>query len=118
MISMQSATKDAFRNSTDTVSTPNVGTLPASLTDKTSPTQEAAMNAYDSDRAKADAVTDPSMESWLYRSEGFAEDLDELVPAVLTQTAATTHRARPGQSILRWPSGLSAGWRARPLGAR
>jgi hypothetical protein len=76
------------------------------------------MNAYDSDRAKADALTDPSMESWLYRSEGFAEDLDDLVPAALTQTAATTHQARPGRPMLRWPAGLGVGWRARPLGAR
>jgi hypothetical protein len=36
----------------------------------------------------------------------------------LTQPAATTHQARPGRPMLRWPAGLGVGWRARPLGAR
>jgi hypothetical protein len=76
------------------------------------------MNAFASDRSPADAATDPSMESWLYRSEGFAEDLDELAPVVLAPTTEVTGRQRAGRAALRWPSLLSMGWLARPLGAR
>lgn len=76
------------------------------------------MNAFASDRSPADAATDPSMESWLYRSEGFAEDLDELVPAVLAPIAAVAARLHAGRPAPRWPSSLGLGWLARPLGAR
>jgi hypothetical protein len=76
------------------------------------------MNAFESDRSAADASTDPSVQSWLYRSEGFAEDLDELVPAVLAPIAAVAGRVRAGKPALRWPSAWGGGWPARPLGAR
>ena len=50
------------------------------------------MNAFASDRSPADAATDPSVEPWLYRSEGFAEDLDE---AGHSLAAAPRHNPRP-----------------------
>jgi len=75
------------------------------------------MNAFASDRSAEDAATDPSMESWLYRSEGFAEDLDEPAPVVPAPIAVLAGRLCLGQRALRWPIALGAGWLARPLGA-
>ena len=76
------------------------------------------MNAFASDRSPADAATDPSVEPWLYRSEGFAEDLDEVGAVVPAPIAEVAGRLRAGRPALRWPSSLGLGWLARPLGAR
>jgi hypothetical protein len=75
------------------------------------------MNVHANDRAAAD--TDPSTESWLYRSEAFAEDLEDAAPTLLATRPATTaagpHRAARSRP---WSAALSGRWLARAQAAR
>jgi hypothetical protein len=70
------------------------------------------------DRSPAEAAVDPSSATWLYRSEAFAEDLSELVPAAACGPAAAPHGPRPARAVALWPATLAAAWFTRVQGAR
>ncbi len=69
--------------------------------------------ATTTDRATADAPVDPSTQSWLYRSEAFAEDLDELMAAARAVVAPSRAERRKAPSSTSWPSALSAAFWGR-----